>query len=99
MPQESDNPTLQEITARFAVLPSYMPRNVHRFDDGRHILENLVSGHVIAIDGRWWDVLGCTSVNGWVTVDTAGPKPTAHESTRVHLAWREPARESVAAGL
>lgn len=90
------NPTPNGMVARFAELPPYLPRNVHRFDDGPLVLANLLSGHVIAIDERWWDVLGCTSVNGWVTVDTAGPKPTAHESTPVHLAWREPVREPVA---
>ena len=93
----TDNPTPHGVAARFATLPPYLPRNVHRFEDGGLALENIVSGHLIAIDGRWWDVLGCTSVNGWVSVDTAGPKLTAHERTPVHLAWREPVGEPVAA--
>jgi hypothetical protein len=65
----------------------------------RATLENLVTGHIIAIDDRWWDVLGCTSVNGWVTVDTLGPKLTAHQGTPVHLAWREPDPGLVASGV
>ncbi|WP_194893485.1 hypothetical protein [Catenulispora pinisilvae] len=31
----------------------------------------LNSGDAIGIDGRWCPVVGCTSVNGWVTVETA----------------------------
>jgi hypothetical protein len=96
-PTTPNRPTPNGMAARFAESPSYLPPRVHRFDDGEPLtLENLVSGHVIAIDGRWWDVLGCTSVNRWVSVDTTGPKLTAHESTPVHLAWREPDREPVA---
>lgn len=93
---ETGNPTPQGIVARFAELPSYLPPHVMRFDEGEHVLGSLLSGNVIAIEGRWWDVLGCTSVNGWVTVDTPGPRLTAHESTPVHLAWREPVSEPVA---
>jgi hypothetical protein len=92
----TENPTPNGVIARFAELPPYLQPRVYRFEDGAHTLENLVSGHVIAIDGRWWDVLGCTSVNRWVSVDTTGPKLTAHETTPVHLAWREPDREPVA---
>ena len=85
--------------ARFTALPSYLPRGMHRFDTNELLtLGSLISGHVVAIDGRWWDVLGCTSVNGWVSMDTTGPRLTAHESTPVHLAWREPVGESVVAG-
>jgi hypothetical protein len=95
---ERQNPTPPRgIVARFAVQPPYLPRDIHRFDASEPLtLENLISGHAIAIDGRWWDVLGCTSVNGWVSMHTTGPKLTAHESTPVHLAWREPASEPVA---
>jgi transposase InsO family protein len=97
---EKYNPTPQRVTARFAALPAYLPRNVHRFDDSEALtLENLISGHVIAIDGRWWDVLGCTSANRWVSVDTTGPKMTAHETTPVYLARREPVSEPVATGV
>ncbi len=99
MLRETGNPTSQGIVARFTALPSYLPRGVHRFDTDEPLtLGNLVSGHVLAIDGRWWDVLGCTSVNRWVSMDTTGPKLTAHEGTPVHLAWREPVSEPVAAG-
>jgi hypothetical protein len=99
MLRETRNPTPQGIVARFAALPSYLPRGFHRFDTDEPLtLGSLVSGHVIAIDARWWDVLGCTSVNRWVSMDTTGPKLTAHESTPVHLVWREPVSESLAAG-
>ncbi|MBS2549646.1 hypothetical protein KGQ19_22540 [Catenulispora sp. NL8] len=95
MLQETENPTPHGILARFTELPPYLPRGLYEFDDPQ-TLGDLASGQAIAIDRRWYDVLGCTSVNGWVSVDTTGPKLTAHETTPVHLAWREPDREPVA---
>ncbi|WP_194925599.1 hypothetical protein [Catenulispora pinisilvae] len=48
----------------------------------------LNSGDAIGIDGRWCPVVGCTSINGWVTVETAYGYPvvTAFMDARVHLA-------------
>lgn len=48
----------------------------------------LNSGDRIGIDGRWCPVVGCTSVNGWVTVETAFgyPSLTAFMDVRIHLA-------------
>jgi hypothetical protein len=95
MLRETENPTPNGILARFTELPPYLPRGLYEFDEPQ-TLGDLASGHAIAIDGRWWDVLGCTSVNQWVSIDTPGPRLTAHESTPAHLAWREPVSEPVA---
>lgn len=48
----------------------------------------LNSGDAIGIDGRWCPVVGCTSINGWVTVETAYGYPgvTAFMDVRIHLA-------------
>jgi hypothetical protein len=81
----------------FAEEPSYLPLHTQRLPDGL-TLGNVTSGDLIAYDGRWYPVLGCTSVNGWVTVDRSGAtKLTAPESTPVYLARREPVREPAAA--
>jgi hypothetical protein len=70
-----------------------------RLPDGL-TLAAVMSGDLIAVDGRWFTVVGCVSVNGWVTVERAGgPKVTAHESAPVHLARRESAYEPVATGV
>lgn len=48
----------------------------------------LNSGDATGIDGRWCPVQGCTSINGWVTVETAHGYPgvTAYMDAPVHLA-------------
>lgn len=57
--------------------------------DGGDITVGLLnSGDAIGIDGRWCPVVGCTSVNGWVTVETAYGYPgvTAFMDVPIHLA-------------
>lgn len=48
----------------------------------------LNSGDALGIDGRWCPVVGCTEVNGWVTVETAYgyPTVTAFRDASIHLA-------------
>lgn len=56
---------------------------------GDDVILSLVNrGDVIGIDGRWCPVVGCMSVNGWVSVETAYGYPgvTAYMDARVHLA-------------
>ncbi|GAA2061046.1 hypothetical protein GCM10009839_84950 [Catenulispora yoronensis] len=92
------SPTPLRVLSRLAVLPSYPPPKAQPLGDGIR-LKNLISGDMIAIDGRWWDVLRCTSMNRWVTVQTPGPKITAHEASLVHLARKElPNVEALAPG-
>lgn len=50
----------------------------------------LLTGDWLGIDGRWCLVVGCTSVNGWVSVDTAHGHPSlpgaVYRDASVHLA-------------
>jgi hypothetical protein len=95
---ETQNPTPRRVLVLFAEEPSYLPVRTARLPGGLTLGE-VTSGDLIGVEGRWYPVLGCTSVNGWVTVDRSGAtNVTAHESTPVHLARREPASEPVASG-
>lgn len=90
------NPTPARVLAQLATLPDFIPVRHDRLPEELD-LGAVISGDLIALNGRWTQVLGCTCVNGWVTVETpqGTPNITAHESTRAHFArkWREPAGE------
>jgi hypothetical protein len=95
-PRSDENPTPRRVLVLFAEEPSYLPVRTIRLPDGLTLGE-VTSGDLIGVEGRWYPVLGCTSVNGWVTVDRSGAtNVTAHESTPVYLARREADREPVA---
>jgi hypothetical protein len=78
--------------ARLAAEPAYLLPRTARLPRGLRLGE-VVSGDLIAVNGRWTVIRGCTSVNGWVTLDL-GPVPglTAHETADVHSARREASR-------
>lgn len=53
-------------------------------------MASIDSGDLLGIDGRWCPVVGCVSVNGHVSVETAFGYPgiTAYWDVPIHLARR-----------
>ncbi|NUR27576.1 MAG: hypothetical protein HOV83_17335 [Catenulispora sp.] len=51
-------------------------------------MASIDSGDLLGIDGRWCPVVGCVSVNGHVSVETAYgyPRITAYWDLPIHLA-------------
>ena len=82
-------PTPARIVAQLAPDPGEVPEG-YTVITGEDVTLGLIkSGDWLGIDGRWCLVVGCTSVNGWVTVETAYGYPSisaAFMDARVHLA-------------
>ena len=81
-------PTPARILARLGQDPGPAPARFTVISGEGVTLGLLNSGDAIGIDGRWCPVKGCTSINGWVTVDTAFGYPVvmAYTDVQVHLA-------------
>src|SRR5258708_6202701 len=84
--------------AALAELPAYLPPRAVRQPNGL-TLGDVDKGDLIAVEGRWATILGCTCVNGWVTLrlNTDRGQLTAHKSKPVHLARKDGADASALA--
>ncbi|MBS2554378.1 hypothetical protein KGQ19_46735 [Catenulispora sp. NL8] len=83
-----EGPTPVRVLAQLAQDPGPEPVGFTVLTGEDTTMGLLNSGDAIGIDGRWCPVMRCTSVNGWVTVDTAYGYPvvTAFMDARIHLA-------------
>jgi hypothetical protein len=87
----TENATPTDAASRLAELPSYLLPHTKRLPDGLQ-LGNVTTGDLIAVSGRWVAIVGCTLVNGWVTVrvsDLNVAAIVAKATTPVHLARKE----------
>jgi hypothetical protein len=82
--------TPPHIAARLVTDPGVPPTGfVTMTGDGTN-MGSINSGDVMGIDGRWCPIVGCVSVNGHVSVETAFGYPaiTAYWDLPIHLARR-----------
>jgi len=81
-------PTPAGLVARLARDPGAPPVGLTVFPDAT--LGSLITGDAIGIDGRWYSVQRCTSVNGWVSAETPPYCPPAEGycDVPIHLARR-----------
>jgi len=86
----SEGRTPAGIVAQLVPDPGEAPEGCTRLIGDDVTIGLLVSGDWLGIDGRWCLVVGCTSVNSWVSVDTAYGHPSlpgaAYMDVGVHLA-------------
>jgi len=86
----SAGPTPARILARLAPDPGEVPEGYTPLIGDDVTIGLLLTGDWLGIDGRWCLVVGCTSVNGWVSVDTAHGHPSlpgaVYLDASVHLA-------------
>lgn len=84
-----DGPTPARILARLAPDPGEVPEGCTVISGEDVTLGLVESGDWIGIDGRWCLVVACSSVNGWVSTETAFGHPfipAAFSDVRIHLA-------------
>lgn len=84
-----ENVTPQGTIARLAVRPQYRPPLVtdeYDLPEGPTAIGLVRRGCYIAVDGRWYSVLGCTQKDDKVQVHTFLLMIEAHQETPCYLA-------------
>ena len=86
----AEDRTPARIIAQLVPDPGAPPVGYTLMTGGDVTLGLVATGDWLGIDGRWCLVIGRTSVNGWVTVQTAHGHPSirgaGYMDVRVHLA-------------